>query len=87
MGELNADLTLARQRCEDWQSVSDSEFPYLELDKLCRSCMYTCHTVWRFQGMTGASGQSYTVGPMCPVLWCFHPANPLARTHSHSADL
>lgn len=50
---------------------------YHELDTMCVDCMYTCKTGWRCAGLTGKSGRTYNVGPMCPVLWKFHPRNPL----------
>ena len=76
MNTLNADLTQARLDCEKWLDEQSTQRPDLELDKLCDSCMYVCKLHWRFQGMTGASGCFYNVGPMCQVLWRFHPRNP-----------
>lgn len=76
---IMAHLTQARKNAEAWLLASTDEFPYLELDAKCPKCMYVCKNQWRFQGLTGASGRLYTVGPDCPVLWLFDDHNPLRR--------
>ena len=63
----------ARAACEARNDTTD-------LDKTCDGCMYVCKGRWRFAGLTGASGTTYSVGPLCPVLWKFSPLNPLALT-------
>jgi len=68
----------ARTACKAY--IDHNNTPYRELDKTCGKCMYVCKGRWRFAGMTGASGTTYSVGPLCPVLWKFSPLNPLALT-------
>lgn len=51
-----------------------------EYDSICESCVYVCKRHWLFHGLTGGlTGRLYEVGPLCPVLWKYHPRNPLRR--------
>lgn len=80
MFTISDDQVQARENAESWQdrqAGAGNEFPYLELDRMCGSCMYACKHRWRFAGLRQRDGGVYLVGPMCRVLWNFSDHNPL----------
>jgi len=80
-----ADMLQARVNVEAWQDQFPADsFPYLAIDRVCERCMYCCKGYWRFEG-EALSGGPVHVGPLCQVLWLFHPRNPLWRMEQFSA--
>lgn len=75
-----ADMARARENVEFWQDTFPSDsFPYLAIDRVCERCIYACKGRWRFDGI-----RESTVGPLCQVLWLFHPRNPLWQMEQFS---
>lgn len=76
MNTLIESLAKARDNCHNWEnSLPTGEWKYDMFYHICDSCSYTCKRKWRFVGKTGKSGQLYTVGPLCNVLWLFSDDN------------
>ena len=67
MNAIYQELSDRREQTNQWLS-DHPEQPIYPFDDICDGCVYICKRHWRFHGLTGKSGKTYSVGPLCAAL-------------------
>ena len=80
--DTDDDRTKARMECERWLDTHPGW--QVAFHDVCMWCPCDCKDIYHFHGVTGQHGMTYRVDYLCPVLWLFHPRNPLRRSNGVS---